>query len=335
MQGPDNPMRLLKEKTAIEYTTYATGRQNVAFTDFKLTFKRRHNPAAWLGEAFLAFFFESQPATPEHMEATSYAFDGKEVELAPLLGAQVSEKGLEPPTSEQKATHKETFKSSYDGFVFAVVHKDLMKRLRDERYDLSLTSTKDHQRLPNWATLMSESAEIAESLLTPEILKAIESVGEPLFESLIVTDMPMDQPKRCENQLMHSMITANDLRLNDVLPRKRLSLSIKLPTSDSYSATLPLFKLFLRLPDQLAQLAHYRPEALRRVRATREEEIKKIKTKFETEAATERKEKADKEKKEERDKKLRGLSADEQRKALERERAQDLRKGQKRRTMRA
>lgn len=196
MSGPSDPMNLLKEKTAIEYATYATGRQNVAFTDFKITLKRRHNPPARFGEAFLAFFFESQPGTPEHMEATTYAFDGKETDLAPLLGAQVSEKGLEPPTPEQRAAHKETFKSSYDGFVVAIVHKELMKRLRDERYDLSLTSTKDHPRLPNWATLMSESAEIADHLLTPELIKAIESAGEPLFESLIITDMPIDQPKR-------------------------------------------------------------------------------------------------------------------------------------------
>ena len=191
-----DPIELLKEKTAIEYLTYATGRQNVAFTDFKLTLKRRHNPAARFGEEFLAFFFESQPKPIEHIEVTSYTFDGKESDLAPLLGAQVSENGLEPPTPEQKAAHKEQFKSSYDGFVFAVVHKDLMRRLREDRYDLSLTTTKDNQRLPSWATIMSESAEIAEQLLTSELIKAIEAAGEPLFESLIVTDMPVDQPKR-------------------------------------------------------------------------------------------------------------------------------------------
>ena len=195
-QGPSDPMNLMKEKTAVEYITYATGRQNVAFTDLKVALLRRHNPPARFGEAFLSFFFESQAPPIERMEATTYTFDGKEADLAPLLGAQVSEKGLEPPTPEQKASHKESFKSAYDGFVFAVVHKDLMKPLRDGRYDLSLTTTKDHQRLPKWATLMSESAEIAESLLTPDLIKAIESAGEPLFESLIVTDMPIDQPKK-------------------------------------------------------------------------------------------------------------------------------------------
>ena len=194
--GPDDALNVMKQKTAVEYITYATGRQNVAFTDFKLTLARRHNPPARIGEEALGFFFESQPAPKERMEVTTYAFDGKEADLAPLLGAQVSEKGLEPPTPEQKAAAKGDFKSTFDGFVFAVVHKDLMKRLREERYDLSLTSTKDHQRLPQWATLMSESAEIAEGLLTPDLVKAIDSAGDKHFELLIVSDMPMDQPKR-------------------------------------------------------------------------------------------------------------------------------------------
>ena len=195
-QGPNDPMSIIKQKTAIEYTTYASGRQNVAFTDFKLNLKRRHNPPALIGEETLGLFFESQQAPAERIEATTYAFDGKEAELAPLLGAQVTEKGLEPPTPDQKAAAKIDFKSTYDGFVFAVLNKDHMKRLREERYDLSLTSTKDHQRLPQWATLMSESPEISEALLTPDLLKAIDSAGEKQFEYLIISDMPIDAPKK-------------------------------------------------------------------------------------------------------------------------------------------
>lgn len=71
------------------------------------------------------------------------------------------------------------------------------------------------------------------------------------------------------------------------------------------------------------------------MRATREEEFKKIKMKSEADEAAERKKDVDIKKKDERDKWLRGLSAEEQKKALERERAQDLRKGTKKRTMRA
>ena len=81
------------------------------------------------------------------------------------------------------------------GFVFAVVHKDLMKRLREERYDLSLTATKDSAKLPVWVTTMSESAAITDALLTPELITAINDAGDR-FEALVVTDQPIDQPKK-------------------------------------------------------------------------------------------------------------------------------------------
>lgn len=178
-----DPWLLLKEKSLVEYASYATGRQNVAFTDIKLTLIRRHNPMALLGEEGLGFFLENQPAPRERLEATSYLFDGQENELAPLLRAKVG--GDEKP---------EKFNSTYDSFVFAVVHKDLMKSIREARYDISLTVTKDHQKLPPWAVTMSESAEVTEALLTPELIKCLSQV-ESLFESLIVTDMPIDKPR--------------------------------------------------------------------------------------------------------------------------------------------
>jgi hypothetical protein len=85
--------------------------------------------------------------------------------------------------------------STYDGFVWAIVHKDRMKTLREDRYDVSLTSTKDHPSLPAWATIMSESAQITDALLTPELIKAVKEAGEDL-EALIVTDQPVDAPRK-------------------------------------------------------------------------------------------------------------------------------------------
>ena len=172
------PETLLREKAANEYTTYATGRQNVAFVDFKLSLVKRYNPLTRFGEAMFGMLFESLPAPEERMEAICYVFDGQENQLVPRLG-------------DRKATPN----STYDGFVWAIVHKDLMKQLRDDRYDLSLTTTKDHPKLPDWATIMSESAEVTETLLTPELVKAVKEAGEAM-EALIVSDQPMDQPKK-------------------------------------------------------------------------------------------------------------------------------------------
>lgn len=170
---------VLREKKADEFTTYATGRQNTAFVDFKLTLAKRFNPFLRIGEHLLPLFFESFPPPQERLEATAYVFDGQETKIAPVYG---------------KTDAKKVPNSSFDGFVFAVVHKDIMKRLRDDRYDLSLTTTRDHAKLPVWTTVMSESAEVTDTLLTPELIKAINDAGDA-FEALVVTDQPMDQPK--------------------------------------------------------------------------------------------------------------------------------------------
>lgn len=121
--------------------------------------------------------------------------------------------------------------------------------------------------------------------------------------------------------------------LDDTKPRKRINLSLKL-TSD-LTSTLPIFAAFLRLPDALVSNAHFRPEALRRIRQTREEQISKIRRLDEEEKAEERKLAADKLKKEQRDAKLGRLSADEQRKFLEKEREKKSKKGMKRSTVKA
>ena len=169
------PEDMLKEKSKSEYIAYCTGRQNVAWLDIKITLYKRYNPLAWFGETAMAFFSDSMPDPCERVEATAYAFDGKEKTLLPSA-----------PASKD---------STYDGFVFAVVHKDKMRGLRDERYDISLTTTKDHPKLPNWATVMSESAEVTEAMLTPELIKAVTDAGEDL-EALIITDQPIDAPKK-------------------------------------------------------------------------------------------------------------------------------------------
>ncbi|KAF1849156.1 DUF1682-domain-containing protein [Cucurbitaria berberidis CBS 394.84] len=292
---------MLREKKADEYQTYATGRQNVAFVDFKLTLAKRFNPFMRIGENLIPLFLESFPAPQERLEATAYVFDGQETKVAPVYG---------------KGDAKKVSNSAFDGFVFAIVHKDIMKRLRDERYDLSLTTTRDHAKLPVWTTVMSESAEVTDTLLTPELIKAINEAGDS-FEALVVSDQPLDQPKT----------------LDDTKPRKRINLSLKL--TNDHTSTLPIFTYFLRLSDHLVSSAHFRPEALRRIRQTRDEQIAKIRRADDEEKAEERKIAADKLKREQRDAKLGRLSADEQRKFLEKERERNAKKGQKRSTIKA
>ncbi|TKX20841.1 hypothetical protein C1H76_6877 [Elsinoe australis] len=298
-----DPDSLVKEKAKDLYLSYATGRQNVAFADVKFTFVKRYNPLSRYAEAAIGFFFESFPAAVERVEVTVYAFDGHEADVVPRVPGQ------EPPEVKGKST--------FEGFIWAVVHKDSMKGLRDDRYDLSLTTTKENAKLPDWATVMSESAEITDNLLTNELVSAIKGFGEG-FESLIITDLPDEAPKT----------------LNDLQPKKRLLLTTKLNSDASDAASATLLTSFLRLPDYLVSLK-FRPEVTRRLRTTRDEESKKIKRIEEQEKAEGNKERVDKAKKEERERKLKGMSADEQRKFLDKEKQKEQRKRMGRQTMKA
>jgi hypothetical protein len=173
---------LLKEKSLFEFATYATGRANVAFLDVKLTLVKRFNPLTVLLEYALGFFFDSAGGDNYDVaEATLYPFDGKEALTVPGL----------PGAAELRSKDS---KSAFDNFVWAIVHKERMKQVRDDRYDVSLTVTKDNSKLPNWLTVMTESGEITDALLTPELIKATEAAGD-LFEYLIVSDQPTDKPK--------------------------------------------------------------------------------------------------------------------------------------------
>ncbi|KKK19211.1 hypothetical protein P175DRAFT_0426477 [Aspergillus ochraceoroseus IBT 24754] len=299
------PDSILKEKSAQEFTAYATGRQNVAFVDIALKMPKRANPITyWMDKAF-AFLFDSWPAPEETFEATAYTFDGKEKDVVPVPA--------------KNASPLKVNNSAYDGFIWAVVHKNHMRNFRQDRYDASMTFTKDNPKLPNWVTVMTESAEITDTLVTPELIQAVERAGSK-FKYLIITDQPVDKP----------------LKIEETAPRKRIQLCMHLASSASgYTATLPLFTQFLRLPDRLVSQAHFRPEVMRKVRNAREEEIKKLRRVDEQEKAEERKLTAEKLKKEERERTLRGMTADEQRKFLDRERDKEQRRSMKRYTKRA
>jgi hypothetical protein len=110
---------------------------------------------------------------------------------------------------------------------------------------------------------------------------------------------------------------------------------MRLPSSGDYSNILPLFEYFLRLPDTLVQSAHFRPEVMRKVRATREDAIKRLQKADEEEKAEERSLEREKAKKVKRDLALKGLDAKQQKKFLEKEKEREMKKNQKKQTTKA
>jgi hypothetical protein len=306
LTGDHLPDDMIKEKAAWEYETYASGRQNAAFMDVKVVMKRWMNPMMMIAEEVAGMIAESVKPRPEHMEAVLYTFDGKEKDFVPP-----------PVPGSEEISGKRSNHSTYDGFVFAIVNKMVMRRLRDERYDLSLTFTKDHAKLPDWVTVMSESAEVSEFMLTKELVEAVKQAGD-LLEYLIVTDQPTDKPTT----------------LNETTPKKRLHLSLRLPSDGNYLPTLPIFQAFLRLPDFLVSSAKLRPEVARKVNAVREAEKSKLKKVGDKEAEEERLRTLEKMKRDERERKMKGMSAEEQRKFLDRENEKQRKKQEKKMTRR-
>lgn len=173
----DDGASIIKEKSLFQFEAYATGRVNVAFVDVNIGLTKRFNPIMSAVESVFGTFLDTVESPRDMASATIYPFDGREAKIVPSV-----------PGGEVKAP-----KSTYDGFVWAVVHKEKMQRLRDDRYDVSLTSTKDNAKLPSWLAVMSESAEITNTFLTPELVDAVTKAGD-LFEYLIITDQSLDKP---------------------------------------------------------------------------------------------------------------------------------------------
>jgi hypothetical protein len=123
-------------------------------------------------------------------------------------------------------------------------------------------------------------------------------------------------------------------RLEETIPKKRIYLSMRVPSSGDYTKTLPMFEYFLRLTDVLVQGAHFRPEVLRKVRTTREDAIRKLQKADEEEKAEERNMEREKAKKLKRDLELKALDAKGQKKYLEKEKEKEMRKNQKKMTSR-
>jgi hypothetical protein len=91
----------------------------------------------------------------------------------------------------------------------------------------------------------------------------------------------------------------------------------------------------LRITDQLVQVAHFRPEVLRKVKAVRDDTVKQIKKADDEEKAEERAQERERVKKAKRDEELNALDAKAQKKYLEREREKNIRKSTRKQTTRA
>ncbi|KAI0774290.1 DUF1682-domain-containing protein [Fomes fomentarius] len=213
--------------------------------------------------------------------------------------------------------------------VWAIVAKDEMKRLRNDRWDMTFTKTTENPALPKSLAVMSEFADITTNLLKlhgPFSLTSVLSQPAilPYFRSLSLTDQPRVRPTVPLEPSEHP---------------KRLILSLELPPNAECAVTLPLITAAFQLVDIIAGEgklpgvsgglhAALRPETRSKLRKTREEVDKQIRE----DAVREKREEEEEEKaaarKKARDDRVSKLSAAEQQKVLDREKKRMMRKTQ-------
>ncbi|KAK9450330.1 uncharacterized protein V1518DRAFT_413567 [Limtongia smithiae] len=273
------PKKIMKRLGPLDFIFYATGRLNVYMMHGKLTLLTRNNLITLVMDYVLSFF-TNLPVPSDRLE-------------------------LLVTPADDTAT-----KSTYDGFVFAIVHKSLMKSVRDHSYDLSLTRTTDSPKLPLSFTVMSEASEVTEALLTPELAAAIKA-AENVLQYLVISDLPVDRFKSSA----------------EYIPKKR-ALLVLTPRSSAADAeaTTSIINAFLATIDVAVVKAHWRPEVLRKLKNTRDEEVRKLKKVEEEERAEELARIRAKEKKDLSKTEARGLTAEEQKKLQAKEREKDVRR---------
>ncbi|KDR83722.1 hypothetical protein GALMADRAFT_236069 [Galerina marginata CBS 339.88] len=204
-----------------------------------------------------------------------------------------------------------------DNFVWAIVAKDEIMSVKDNRWDLTFPKTTENPALPPSLLVMSEFADITENLFKPlgnfSLLNALQDPKIlPYFRSLSITDQPRDRP---------AMPLPAEER------EKHLILSLSAPSSSHVADTVPLITALFQLVDALNKIS-LRPETKSKLKRAREEVDKEIKEEAEKDAKEEALDAKLAAKRKAEEERISKLSAADQKKELEKDRKRALRKSQ-------
>lgn len=213
-----------------------------------------------------------------------------------------------------------TLPAKFEGFVFGLVNKSVMRFQRIDKWDLQFTKTNDAP-FSNSFVIMSEVAEVTDKIMSPE-LTLIASDMQDSLEYIVVSDQPTFQPKGPMNKILRT------LRLSVLLDKK----------SANENNLNSLFAVVLSIIDALPKSSsNLSPNSIKKLQGARDDAYKAIAKFIAEEEAEEapkrltRKEIRDKESRE----RLAKLPAKDQKKAMEKERERQMRRGQKSMTKKA
>ncbi|KAF9247065.1 DUF1682-domain-containing protein [Melanogaster broomeanus] len=214
--------------------------------------------------------------------------------------------------------------SDVPDFVWAVVQKSELTGIKDERWDLTFTRTTEHPSLPPTLSLMSEFADVSETLLklpltaTTTLATLFSSARTQAYlRSLSITDQPPERPLTVSSYL------------EEKSKSKRVVLNLRLPDVGEADEVLEMVEAVFALVDMLATgKVVFRPETrakIKKVREDTEKDIKQEELKEKTEEAAEDRKAAKRKAEQER---IAKLSAAEQKKVLERNHKRAIKKSQ-------
>ncbi|CAN3372602.1 hypothetical protein DIURU_004904 [Diutina rugosa] len=146
----------------------------------------------------------------------------------------------------------------YDNFIAGIVNKNGMNDHRQKNFYLSLTTTNDSSLLPVEFVYMTEVNELAERITT-------DKIKNNLFKSLryvAFTDLPVSKPEE----------------IADLIPRRRIVVSVDITSDKAQLAQLSelLEGLFEVVDGLAANEIKIRPETLKKIVKTRDNEVNKI-----------------------------------------------------------
>ncbi|KAI6004007.1 DUF1682-domain-containing protein [Pisolithus albus] len=202
-------------------------------------------------------------------------------------------------------------------FIWAVVRKSELALIRDQRWDLTFTRTADHAGLDSTLAVMSEFADVTETLakLAPSSsstpLFTLISSALPYLRVFSITDQPEERPS--------ASALSNKL--------KRVILTFNLP--DDVDNISPLLEGTFALVDLLAAgKVNFRPETRAKIKKVRDGVEKAVREDEEKDKREEVLEDRRAAKRKAEEARMAKLSPAEQKKALERERKRALKKSQ-------
>ncbi|PPQ77766.1 hypothetical protein CVT25_011201 [Psilocybe cyanescens] len=204
-----------------------------------------------------------------------------------------------------------------DNFVWAVVAKDELMSVKNNRWDLTFPRSSENPTLPPSFVVMTEWADVTENLLKPignfSLLTALQDPKIlPYFRSLSITDQPRERPL---------------LPLAPEEREKHVILSLSAPSSSHIEDTVPLVNTVFQLVDSLNKIS-LRPETKTKLKRFREDLDKSLKEDAEKEAKEEAQDAKAAAKRKSEQERIAKLSAADQKKELEKERKRTLRKSQ-------